>query len=408
MRKRAEANLSDAQERLKEASVQAWRDKKASLDLIDDARREGVEMMASADATIKESHHALDEMENQMEAKYNQQLREERQYWHDEFYERDEKHESEYAQLEEMYLQSQDNYEKEKNRMTADFEKQLAQKEAKIEKEKRRAELAEADVERMKSIVHDNEVLQRQGIQLLLDENAELREENSKLRRLMKEAEDRVKAITKAKQVVENKLNRVNSMSQRRKEKSDELQLQNNELKDELADVSHCLHELEKERMQNVTKYQHHIELKRGRANGKRGGSEKWSFAIRLWIWEQLSNGTAPSAIPRNMQSSVSLLYRTPMLELPSVNFIREQRLPMQVANLLLSAYKLGKAKWWNQIFTDSTSRRQTSFQCLIIEVEYENGSTEPITLSSCFFAENETSEVVMEAIIDQVRCCTR
>jgi len=87
------------------------------------------------------------------------------------------------------------------------------------------------------------------------------------------------------------------------------------------------------------------------------------------------------------------------------VSFVREQRIPMQVANLILSAYQLGKAKWWKQIYTDGTSRRQTSFQNLIIEVEYDDGSTEVVIVSSCIFTQNETSEVVMEAIIEQVRC---
>lgn len=145
------------------------------------------------------------------------------------------------------------------------------------------------------------------------------------------------------------------------------------------------------------------IEIKRSRANGIRGGSAKWSFSIKLWIWEQLYNGTPPSAIPSNMQTAYNMLLGTPMLEVPSVSFIREQHIPMQVANSILAAYKLGKAKSWTQIFTDATSRRQTSFQCLIIEVEYEDGSTEPVIVSSCFFARNETSEVVMRAIVDQV-----
>ena len=115
------------------------------------------------------------------------------------------------------------------------------------------------------------------------------------------------------------------------------------------------------------------------------------------------------SALRGSTQHTIICIHSVsnPHARAATVNFTQEQRLPMQVANLLLSAYKLGKAKWWNQIFTDSTSRRQTSFQCLIIEVEYEDGSTEPITVSSCFFAPNETSEVVMEAIIEQVCCCT-
>ncbi|KAL3770508.1 hypothetical protein ACHAWU_009347 [Discostella pseudostelligera] len=144
------------------------------------------------------------------------------------------------------------------------------------------------------------------------------------------------------------------------------------------------------------------LDVKRGRASGRRGGSDKWSCQVRLWIWEQIYNGTPPSAVPPNMQSAHSLLYGVPLKEVPSVSFVREQRIPMQVANLILSAYQLGKAKWWKQIYTDGTSRRQTSFQNLIIEVEYDDGSTEVVIVSSCIFTQNETSEVVMEAIIEQ------
>ena len=64
----------------------------------------------------------------------------------------------------------------------------------------------------------------------------------------------------------------------------------------------------------------------------------------------------------------------------------------MQVANMILAAYKLGKATKWMQLYPDGTSRRQTSFQNLIIDVEYEDGSTESIIVSSGIFSENETA----------------
>ncbi len=121
-------------------------------------------------------------------------------------------------------------------------------------------------------------------------------------------------------------------------------QSERNEMRDLLAEESHRRAELEREKMEASANV---LDVKRGRASGRRGGSDKWSCQVRLWIWEQIYNGTPPSAVPPNMQSAHSLLYGVPLKEVPSVSFVREQRIPMQVANLILSAYQLGKAKWW-------------------------------------------------------------
>ena len=53
--------------------------------------------------------------------------------------------------------------------------------------------------------------------------------------------------------------------------------------------------------------------------------------------------------------------------ELPSISTIWECRAVIQTLNDLLAAYKLAGQENWHQLFTDGTTRRQISFQCLVI-----------------------------------------
>ena len=170
------------------------------------------------------------------------------------------------------------------------------------------------------------------------------------------------------------------------------------ETRDNLADESNQRAMLE--RMRTIG-----IQIKKERKIGRRGGSSRWPVHIVLLICELLVNGTPPSAIRPNLQSTSAVFTGCEAEELPCVNFIRQCRVVVQNINATLSAMRLGRADVWHQMFTDGTTRRQTAFQDLIIAL-MEDDVLDPVIVSSCIILENETSEGQLNAILTQVRTC--
>ena len=86
---------------------------------------------------------------------------------------------------------------------------------------------------------------------------------------------------------------------------------------------------------------------------------------------ELLVNGTPPSAVNKNIISHIRRFCpKCDISELPSIWTIRRARSVLLIVVQTLSVYRLGGAKKRGQIFTDGTSRRQQSFQNLLISIE--------------------------------------
>jgi hypothetical protein len=156
------------------------------------------------------------------------------------------------------------------------------------------------------------------------------------------------------------KLDNAKSLALNRLELLKSLKLSLDEAKDELAEESHQREALE--RMRTIQ-----IEIKRERPVGRAGGAKKWLVHIVLLICELLVNGTHPSAVPANIQTTCATFTGVEATELPTVNFVRECQVVLQNVNKSLSAFWLGNADTWHQVFTDGTTRRQIVFQNLVI-----------------------------------------
>ena len=63
---------------------------------------------------------------------------------------------------------------------------------------------------------------------------------------------------------------------------------------------------------------------------------------------------------------------------------------------------KLGRAEFWDQLWTDSTTRRQIPFTALIIGILADSGNIDPV-VSSCTFMEDEKSEMQVDGIVNKV-----
>ena len=120
-------------------------------------------------------------------------------------------------------------------------------------------------------------------------------------------------------------------------------------------------------------------------------------------ICELLLNGTSPSAIPANIVSMFAVL-GIELDQVPCVSFCRECRTTCQVVAETLAAYRIGNAPAWLQSFFDGTSRQQIALTTFIIGILNSDNDIVPVTLSSCIFAEDESSEKQVEAMLDMVR----
>ena len=85
--------------------------------------------------------------------------------------------------------------------------------------------------------------------------------------------------------------------------------------------------------------------------------------------------------------------------ELPSISFVRGCRNTLSYFTKLIAAYQLGKADTYIEHHSDGTQRHQILMQNSIIQIASEGGYKTG-TLSSSILAEDETGEMITEAIL--------
>ena len=86
-------------------------------------------------------------------------------------------------------------------------------------------------------------------------------------------------------------------------------------------------------------------------------GGQRWPPWVVQLICELLVTGTPPSAIPQTIQTFCETLLQEKPKELPSVNFVRECRVIMEVIGETIVAIKLAHAPKWDQLWYDGTTR---------------------------------------------------
>ncbi len=75
----------------------------------------------------------------------------------------------------------------------------------------------------------------------------------------------------------------------------------------------------------------------------------------------------------------------------------------VQVIGETIAAIKLASAEKWDQLWNDATTRRQCTFQSLIIGLMDSEKKLDPVTVSSCIFLEDESAETTVESILAKV-----
>ena len=136
----------------------------------------------------------------------------------------------------------------------------------------------------------------------------------------------------------------------------------------DIMDLEHKLEEAE----QKQSTAEDSIPIKVfGKIRKAKGGTSSWPSYVWEIIIEQLINGTPPSSVNANIMTMIKTFSPSTVIqELPSIWTIRRARTVLLVIVQTLAAYRIAKADKWEQLFTDGTSRRQISFQNLIISIE--------------------------------------
>ncbi len=124
---------------------------------------------------------------------------------------------------------------------------------------------------------------------------------------------------------------------------------------------------------------------------------------------ELLVNGSPPSSIPSSILTLFTALYGEEPKKIPSLNYVRQRRVLVQVICETITAMKLAACPNWAEIFFDTTTRRQVPFSAVVISLMGDCPNTiDPVIVSSCIVLEDETSEMQVDGIVTKVRAITQ
>jgi hypothetical protein len=107
-----------------------------------------------------------------------------------------------------------------------------------------------------------------------------------------------------------------------------------------------------------------------------------------------LAHCTTPSCVSANILTIIETLFPNHLVihERPSLRFVHASRTILLQVTKTLAAYQIGKTQTVSQLFSDGTSRHQTSIQHIIIGM-LTDGGYKAVMLSTSILLENETSE---------------
>jgi hypothetical protein len=101
----------------------------------------------------------------------------------------------------------------------------------------------------------------------------------------------------------------------------------------------------------------------------KNGSKQQWPPWVVQLTFKLLLTGTPPSAIPQTIQTLCETLLWEKPKELPSVNFVRECHVIVEVIRETVVAIKLAHAPKWDQLWYDGTTCRHIPFGALVITI---------------------------------------
>ena len=236
---------------------------------------------------------------------------------------------------------------------------------------------------------------------------AELEQQIRDLNELSFELADEVKDAKRQKRIFEKRADRSRESSNKRKRKVDDLKEENEMLRDENIELHKTTQQLVDDIKINEDRYRNLMPkrtMKKVRVKGKRGGGKMWDIWVVQMCCELLVCGASPAAIPDIIDVMYATLYEGQPIERPSINWIRQCRVIVQVMAETIAAWKLASKEKWPFMCTDATTRAQLEFQAVVVGMFDEEGDLDPVTVSSCIWLKDGESSAVADTIEEKVR----
>ena len=302
-------------------------------------------------------------------------------------------------------------FEKERKKSTKELEKVAAQLARKTSVwQAHRDELlrkANSANDKLVSEKHNSRLLVQQEFDRAAGQEAKLRSRIAELEQQTFDLTESTKTAKKAEQIYRRKFIIQKRIAAKRLKMKKDLKLKNDELTEQIVDLEKqkAAQDAVIERYTQLLQVEQakHKKMKKYRKPGKRGGANVWEDWVVLLVVELLVLGVPPKAIPGSIMTVYTTLYGSRPDEVPSVDFVRRCRSVVQVVGETLAAWRLAESVDWRQIFTDATSRRQCAFQALIVGLMTEDGSLDPVIVSSCIPLEDESAQTTFDSVVEKV-----
>ena len=122
-------------------------------------------------------------------------------------------------------------------------------------------------------------------------------------------------------------------------------------------------------------------------------------------VLELLSHRTPPSCVGANILTVANIICPNfeVVEEVPAVSFVQHCRSVLSYMTKLLAAYQLALAECFLEHHSDGTQRRHISLNNSIVRIAIEGGF-KCVTLNSAILSEDETSQVLTQAIVRTFR----
>ena len=117
-------------------------------------------------------------------------------------------------------------------------------------------------------------------------------------------------------------------------------------------------------------------------------------------IFEQLVNGTKPSAVVNNIVSDAAYLIPWAPIVLPVTRFVRRLRYELYVLAKTLAAYRVARSRRVACQTSDGTEKFQISLLTANVQIQSDEGDDfEPVILDAAFITPGKTAAAEVEAV---------
>ena len=137
------------------------------------------------------------------------------------------------------------------------------------------------------------------------------------------------------------------------------------------------------------------------------GGGLQWGNEVTQMVLELPSHRTPLSYVDANILTVANIILPDHQVvqEFPGVSYIRHWCSVLSYMTKMLVSYQLGIVEAYLEHHSDGTQQRQISLNNSIVRIAIEGGF-KCVTLNSAILSEDETSEVLTQAIICTVKEC--